>query len=728
MAELKITLVNGQEAGATMQLVNKELREAKKALDKAVVGTEAYAKAQANIEHAEKNYEKVTKQIQGTQKASDLLKQAWNTLPGAQFFNQIGDSFGMLKGGVGGLVSQFGVLKTAIAATGLGLLVIAVMALISVFKNFTPVVDKVEQVLGGLKAIIDEVINRWVNFATGYLKFITGNFKEGMNQMKQSFDGVTESIKGAYNAGVELAKLQQDLDDRNRGIAISNAKAEASINRLIIASKNRTRTEQERLNMLDQAESIAKKQFETENKLVEDNYKLSIEKAKLKTKLTEDEILQLAEGTLAQEIEYAKRGNLDDELLKEIADNRVKVIELEGKTNGLLEKINNQRDKLQEAADEKDKKATEAKIKRMEEVEKARQEMMKREIDAINNTNLLRIQLMADGINKEIEQIEFDTQRKIEALVGSEQQIEEQRALLKELERQRINEATDAWEAQIMADAKAFSDEMQAQEMAEANESWAREKARLDKEKKAIQEKHDFEVALEQERMAMAQQAVSFFTDMLASQVKNEAAQKRIRKMGAVAEIGINLFRELSANATYAANLGPGGPAYLALKNPPAYLRAAFATGRVLAFKKGGILRGPSHRDGGIDMMVRGRVAANAEGGEPILTAGVSRNPRLLAAASQINVMAGGRPLMEMGGVVPSNPYAEVRNITANSSQNALRSGSDSQDTLSIFRMELQAEREAMLAKMTSLRVVNDPTDTQRELDVINEIQSRVNV
>ncbi|MCZ8353968.1 MAG: hypothetical protein O9340_04485 [Cyclobacteriaceae bacterium] len=109
MAELKITLVNGQEAGATMQLVNKELREAKKALDKAVVGTEAYAKAQANIEHAEKNYEKVTKQIQGTQKASDLLKQAWNTLPGAQFFNQIGDSFGMLKGGVGGLVSQFGV-------------------------------------------------------------------------------------------------------------------------------------------------------------------------------------------------------------------------------------------------------------------------------------------------------------------------------------------------------------------------------------------------------------------------------------------------------------------------------------------------------------------------------------------------------------------------------------------------------------------------------------------
>jgi len=685
MAELKITLVNGQEAGATMQLVNKELREAKKALDKAVVGTEAYAKAQANIEHAEKNYEKVTKQIQGTQKASDLLKQAWNNLPGAQFFNQISDSFGMLKGGVGGLVSQFGVLKTAIISTGLGALIVIIGSLVNWMS-------KVESITNVVKGAWEAATAAWNTFMNALATF----------DFTDLGDKMAEAAKEGYN----LVQVFDELEDKQRELDLSNEQTAKTLDMLLLRSKNVSLSYKERIALLDQADAVETNQHQKRLQYAKEY-----------------------EAAVQREVDNAERqGLMNDELADKLVKAKKDVISAEREDIALQEKIANRRAQLMEKQDAESEKRKNAEIKRLQYLEKARQEMMKREIDAINSTNLLRIQLMADGINKEIEQIQFDTQRKIEALVGSEQQIEEQRALLKELERQRINEATDAWEAQIMADAKAFSDEMQAQEMAEANESWAREKARLDQEKKAIQEKHDFEVALEQERMAMAQQAVSFFTDMLASQVKNEAAQKRIRKMGAVAEIGINLFRELSANATYAATLGPGGPAYLALKNPPAYLRAAFATGRVLAFKKGGILRGPSHRDGGIDMMVRGRVAANAEGGEPILTAGVSRNPRLLAAASQINVMAGGRPLMEMGGIIPSNPYAEVRNVSANIAQSALRSGSDSQDTLSIFRMELQAEREAMLAKMTSLRVVNDPTDTQRELDVINEIQSRVNV
>lgn len=685
MAELKITLVNGQEAGATMQLVNKELREAKKALDKAVVGTEAYAKAQANIEHAEKNYEKVTKQIQGTQKASDLLKQAWNNLPGAQFFNQISDSFGMLKGGVGGLVSQFGVLKTAIISTGLGALIVIIGSLVNWMS-------KVESITNVVKGAWEAATAAWNTFMNALATF----------DFTDLGDKMAEAAKEGYN----LVQVFDELEDKQRELDLSNEQTAKTLDLLLLRSKNVSLSYKERIALLDQADAVETNQHQKRLQYAKEY-----------------------EAAVQREVDNAERqGLMNDELADKLVKAKKDVISAEREDIALQEKIANRRAQLMEKQDAESEKRKNAEIKRLQDLEKARQEMMKREIDAINSTNLLRIQLMADGINKEIEQIQFDTQRKIEALVGSEQQIEEQRALLKELERQRINEATDAWEAQIMADAKAFSDEMQAQEMAEANESWAREKARLEQEKKAIQEKHDFEVALEQERMAMAQQAVSFFTDMLASQVKNEAAQKRIRKMGAVAEIGINLFRELSANATYAATLGPAGPAYLALKNPPAYLRAAFATGRVLAFKKGGILRGPSHRDGGIDMMVRGRVAANAEGGEPILTAGVSRNPRLLAAASQINVMAGGRPLMEMGGVVPSNPYAEVRNVTTNSAQSALRSGTDSQDTLSIFRMELQAEREAMLAKMTTLRVVNDPTDTQRELDVINEIQSRVNV
>jgi hypothetical protein len=55
---------------------------------------------------------------------------------------------------------------------------------------------------------------------------------------------------------------------------------------------------------------------------------------------------------------------------------------------------------------------------------------------------------------------------------------------------------------------------------------------------------------------------------------------------------------------------------------------------------------GPSHAQGGIQLYHRGRHAGiEIEGGEPVLTAAVSRNPVLLGMASMINQLAGGRAL-----------------------------------------------------------------------------------
>ncbi|MGI4864629.1 MAG: hypothetical protein ACRYFZ_11965 [Janthinobacterium lividum] len=86
-------------------------------------------------------------------------------------------------------------------------------------------------------------------------------------------------------------------------------------------------------------------------------------------------------------------------------------------------------------------------------------------------------------------------------------------------------------------------------------------------------------------------------------------------------------------------------------------------------FASGGIAYGPSHAQGGIQLNYRGRPAGiEIEGGEPILTAGVSRNKTLLSMASMINQLAGGRALYTdptpastwarwaEGGVVSSSP------------------------------------------------------------------------
>ncbi len=78
----------------------------------------------------------------------------------------------------------------------------------------------------------------------------------------------------------------------------------------------------------------------------------------------------------------------------------------------------------------------------------------------------------------------------------------------------------------------------------------------------------------------------------------------------------------------------------------------------------GSILNGPSHEQGGIKLAVGGVPTVEAEGGEVVMTKGVSKDPSLLAAASALNVAGGGIPLVptsfaETGGLVAANQAAD---------------------------------------------------------------------
>lgn len=151
-----------------------------------------------------------------------------------------------------------------------------------------------------------------------------------------------------------------------------------------------------------------------------------------------------------------------------------------------------------------------------------------------------------------------------------------------------------------------------------------------------------------------------------------------LKKVLALAEIGINLQRQLSLNAVAAGNLaasiplvGPAlGAAYLVTNNALAIAQAAVGAATVLAFEQGGIAVGPSHQDGGIPLYHRGRPAGiEIEGGEPVLTKRVSQNPLLLSLASTVNELAGGRPLvtnfpvprMAAGGISQVAAFDQLR-------------------------------------------------------------------
>jgi len=665
MAGLVIELINGDKAGATLQLVNKELREAKKAVDKAVVGTDEWRKAMDNVGKAEGNIDKVKKQINGTAAASDTLKKAFNNLPGAQYFNQIGDSFGMMKKGVGGLVSQFGVLKTAIAATGLGVLLLLLGGLVQWMS-------KVEAITNVVKGVWEGATAAWNTFMNA---IATGDFED-----------LGEKMADAAKEGYNLVQVFDELEDKQRRIDLSNELVGKSLDELLLRSKNVSLSYKERIALLDQADALETKQHQARLKYAAEYL-----------------------NTVNREVANAERqGLMNDELADKQLNARKAFIGVQREDIALQEKIANRRAQLTEKQEAANEKAAAAAAKRAEEDRKLRDQKAKEELDAIRNIQDLKDSLIADAQTREIEQIWTQTQRKIEALVGSEELIAQQKALLQEQEILAVQAVVDKYAAEAEAKRKVADEKTLADKQEQA-----------EKEKAIAEDKANFERQMDQIEIESGQALLGFGVDLLAAKIGDEKKAKAIRKAGTLADIGINLLKERSANAvTAAANplnavtFGAAGASQLLTLNTASTIRAAIAGARVLAFRKGGILRGPSHEQGGIGMMVRGRMVAEAEGGEPILTAGVSRNPVLLAAASRINVAAGGRPLMAEGGVTPSAASATAQPFDMDGFEQRIAS----------------IMLAAMDKKITTLRVVNDPLQTQAKIDEIKQIENEVNV
>jgi hypothetical protein len=356
--EISVKLSNGKEAGETLKQLRTEAAGYRKELSLLKPGTKEFIDASRDLKIVEAKYADIKKQADSVTVSSNNLKGAiggvLSHIPG---FTSMSGALSSASTGVGGLTSRFGILKTAIAATGIGLLVLAVGSLFVAFSKFAPLVDKVEQAFSGLGQVVDVIVNRLINVGKGLLDIVSGKWSAGINQISNSFDGMGEAMKGAYNAGVELKRLQQDLEDAARGLDIANARAEATIDRLIVQSRNKALTDKEQIALLQKAKKIAEDNFKANDAQKEKEFKALIEEAKLKSTLSEAEILQLTEGTLAYDIEYAKRGTISDDLLDKIKDAAIERIKSEGETNKQLAKIQNEEDKRLQARLAKEEKA-----------------------------------------------------------------------------------------------------------------------------------------------------------------------------------------------------------------------------------------------------------------------------------------------------------------------------------------------------------------------------------
>lgn len=254
---------------------------------------------------------------------ADAFKSALGQLTGfggqvVAVGQNLGGAVNAFKAAEGG-VKGFG---AALATTGLPLFVTAVNALSDAFAEFKPIADAVEDVMSGLAA----------------------------------------SFRTSYEDGVALSRLKRELEDADRDAIVLNAKLQDSIAELEIQAKDKTKSDSERISLLEQA-----------NKKREELLRGDIDRAKKQEEISRREVAQSEAknkstgkylSTLLNSVglyEFAaevqvKSAEASDEALKSQSESIANVIKLETQYKVAVQENNNAINKLrQQAAEERSK-------------------------------------------------------------------------------------------------------------------------------------------------------------------------------------------------------------------------------------------------------------------------------------------------------------------------------------------------------------------------------------
>jgi len=176
--------------------------------------------------------------------------------------------------GIKNAVTGFKSLRVAIAATGIGALLIAITALTSYFTKTQRGADKLSQAMKGIGAVVDVLIDRVSSFGEGLFKILSGDFSEGVDLLKASLSGIVDEMKKEGSAAVELEKAQQALEDRQIALIKVNAERRASIEELRLVAEDENKTNEERANALREAARL-------QNEIADDEIAIAKERARI---------------------------------------------------------------------------------------------------------------------------------------------------------------------------------------------------------------------------------------------------------------------------------------------------------------------------------------------------------------------------------------------------------------------------------------------------------------
>jgi hypothetical protein len=772
MAELVIKLVNGELAGKTMQSIRKEISAANRELAKAEVGTKKWVDAQQRLEKAKQLQADLKKQLDRTAEASNNLRGEFDRfIPFAGKFREVGESLGIVRTTVGGLTRSLGALKAALIATGAGAIVVVLGSLISYLTSTQEGIDKVtsvtrplaaifqrligvaqqlgEQVFDRLAAAVDNPkqaiidlanaikdqllrqLQGFAKFGPALVKIFKGEFREGFKELGNAAIQAATGIENGIDKLGEAAEKVKDFVDE----AWEQGK------RLDALQKEIEKMELRRIVRSKQLDLIVKQQ----KKIAEDETASFEERraAAIAAMDAQQQLLSLEQAVIDKRIEQLKlKQSLNDtsrEEEKELAELMAQRLEIEASITeqsiDLRNKLNNIN--KQELAERKA-------------VEKSLQD--------------LRIESMEEGLEREIAQINKETDQRIVALKGTEAEITEQRELLEKIRQDKIKELREKFakeqrekdleealashELQMTTELNLLNEQFMARQLSEDEYAMLAAQKAVDFQRQKLdilrqahgEESQEYQRAYAeflQLQQAQADQAVAikkkemadqvaalqgslgtfgeFFGTVASMQQEGTAQWKAFATAAAIMSAiqgSINAYTSTAAIPIVGPVLAPLAAA-IALAAGMANVRRIQETKLETPVKAalGGEIKGPSHDEGG--------VVLEAEGGEFIF----SKKATAAIGIDQLNRINDyyTRPRFQAGGpVMPFGDRPPIASAAAQAGQAVIPT-----DEKPAWVDELIAAQDRRIDR---IKVVNVVSETEEGIKLLNDIRDEADV
>lgn len=332
---------------------------------------------------------------------------------------ELGNAVTGLGGATQSASSGFKILRAAIITSGIGALVIGIIALISYMRRTDEGATRLAGVMSALGAATDLVTGFVVGLGEGVFNAFTSveNFKEGLsnlgdfiatnllNRVKgfitlfeslqlavggefvaaskrfvdatfQMSTGITditsksadfaEKAALAAAAAFEWEQRMDALQDKIREDSTVIAENDRAITKLIIASKNKNIEDEKSLGFLDEA-----------TRLERENLAVTLQNETAKLKLIQERNKRESDSINQDITAGQKRRSINDTLNQEERDQINKLIQIRQASDNLLEKVNNRRDaKLEEIFQNN--------VKRLQQEEEIKENLAKQ--DFLNQT------------------------------------------------------------------------------------------------------------------------------------------------------------------------------------------------------------------------------------------------------------------------------------------------------------------------------------------------------